>query len=91
MINAGTFVTTNSANATLVACTTAGHFIGACIGGGDGTLTIKHGTTTFLVLKTTANRDDASLAPAIPIRFPTGLNATCSGTGVCTLFFVDQV
>ena len=91
MITAGTFVTTNSANATLVACTNAGHFLGASIGGGDGTLTIKHGTTTFLTLKTTANRDDASFAPTVPIRFPSGLNATCSGTGVCTLFFVAQV
>lgn len=91
MITAGTFVTTNSANGTLIACTTAGHFLGASIGGGDGTLTIKHGTTTFLVLKTTANRDSVSLIPTIPIRFPTGLNATCSGTGVCALFFTDQV
>jgi len=87
MISAGTFVSTNSAGATLVASTANSHFLGAAIGGGIGTLTIKAGTGTFLVLKSTANLDTVAFAPTVPIALQAGLNATCSGTGVCTLFF----
>ena len=57
MINAGVSVFTNSANATLIACTTAGHFLGAVIGGGDGTLTILDGSSPLAVIKNTANLD----------------------------------
>lgn len=91
MINAGVSVFTNSANATLIACTTAGHFLGAVIGGGDGTLTILDGSSPLAVIKNTANLDTISLMPSLPIRFANGLSASLSGTGAVTLFFVNAV
>lgn len=81
------YAATNSANATIVASTENCLFCGASIAGGDGTLTIKAGTATFLVLKTTADADTANFAPTLPTALAAGLNATCSGTGVCTLFY----
>lgn len=91
MITAGSYAATDSANATLVACTTAGFFLGAAIAGGDGTLTIKAGTATMVRLKTTANLDSVSLIPPVPIAVSTGLNATNSGTGSCVVFYAKAV
>lgn len=93
MVNACDYVATNSAGATLIACTTAGYFCGAVLAGGDGTLSIKEGTATFMTLKTTANLDTVSFSPALPVVISSaaGLNVSMSGTGMVTICFVKQV
>ena len=89
MIKTCDYVTTNSADATLVACTKAGYFCGAVLAGGVGTLSIKEGTATFLTLKTTADLDTVSFSPTVPVIISSaaGLNAAMSGTGMVTLCF----
>lgn len=89
MIHACSQANTDSANATLVVCTTAGYFCGANLAGGVGTLTILAGTAVFLTLKTTANLDSVSFTPAVPCIISTavGITATMSGTGMVTICY----
>jgi hypothetical protein len=70
----------------MVGCTTGGYLCGAFIGGGAGTLTIKDGTATVCQMITTSN--PTVFTPPVPVAHRTSIIATCSGTSVCTLYFI---
>lgn len=87
MLKAGTYSVTNSANATVIASTQACTFLGANIDKGPGTLQIYDGTTLVCSISSPTLTTPGAACPALPIAFRTGISMTCSGTGVCTLFW----